>query len=204
MLKLKVGQLTVLLLRWFCVASWNPRYQFVNYNNLSCGVCKVDTSRQCLMCYKLCCYRQVNGYCGRTSKPPDSCYSFWIGATLDLLGAFSLSDVPSTRSFLLNSCQYMISFAMRVDGDSDNGGDGSVCSPNPPVQYCTRCGFCKVPNYPPDVLHTFYSLAWLSMSKSLDVDPDGDSVDEISSLNEIDPLTGLCGKKKLLFSGQLE
>lgn len=34
-----------------------------------------------------CLMRQNNGYNGRTNKDNDSCYSFWIGATLNLLGA---------------------------------------------------------------------------------------------------------------------
>jgi len=38
---------------------------------------KKDTLNWCLS-------RQVNGFQGRANKPPDTCYSFWIGAALDV------------------------------------------------------------------------------------------------------------------------
>jgi geranylgeranyl transferase type-1 subunit beta len=90
------------------------------YNNLI---------RWCLM-------RQNNGYNGRTNKVNDSCYSFWIGATLNLLEKFELSDFSSTRQFLLEQCQHNL-----------------------------LGGFAKFPGAPPDILHTFYSLCWLAMSQ---------------------------------------
>lgn len=40
---------------------------------------RTNLIRWCLM-------RQNQGYNGRTNKDNDSCYSFWIGATLNLLG----------------------------------------------------------------------------------------------------------------------
>ena len=75
------------------------------------------------------------GYNGRTNKETDSCYSFWVGATLQLLGAFDDCDHGPTRSFLLKHCQ------ARRHG-----------------------GFKKTPDHHQDVLHSFYSLCWLSMS----------------------------------------
>lgn len=75
------------------------------------------------------------GYNGRTNKETDSCYSFWVGATLQLLGAFDDCDHGPTRSFLLQHCQ------ARRHG-----------------------GFKKTPEHHQDVLHSFYSLCWLSMS----------------------------------------
>jgi prenyltransferase beta subunit len=138
--------------------------------------------------------RQSSGYSGRTNKECDSCYSFWVGATLKLLGSFGdtgkgtgrslpsavrhsnwdgchlllhqlshdshslslystaskpyfalfstpcplslLSDLVSTRTFLLSQCQQSATF----------GG-----------------GFSKTPDCPPDILHTYYSLCWLSL-----------------------------------------
>lgn len=79
---------------------------------------------------------QCPGYNGRTNKDNDSCYSFWIGATLHLLGVFGLTHVASTREFLLQQCQH------RLLG-----------------------GFAKFPGAPPDILHTYYSLCWLSMAE---------------------------------------
>lgn len=81
--------------------------------------------------------RQCNGFQGRTNKDPDSCYSFWIGATLSILGAFADTDFASTKAFLLTECQ----------GSPLMGG------------------FSKLPNTYPDLLHSFYSLIWLSMEQ---------------------------------------
>lgn len=41
---------------------------------------------------------------GRTNKRPDSCYSFWIGASLAILDAASLVDADQNRLFVC-SCQ---------------------------------------------------------------------------------------------------
>jgi len=51
-----------------------------------------------------CINRQTSGFQGRINKIPDSCYSFWIGGTLKILGAFELVDFRRTRSFTFN-CQ---------------------------------------------------------------------------------------------------
>ena len=97
--------------------------------------------------------RQVCGYQGRTNKDADSCYSFWIGASLSLLDQFNVTDVSSTKEFVLDQCQFL-----KAHG-----------------------GFCKNPESYPDLLHTFYSIAWLSM------------VD--SNFNKIDPRLGICLKR---------
>jgi geranylgeranyl transferase type-1 subunit beta len=83
-----------------------------------------------------CMMRQNQGYSGRTNKVNDSCYSFWIGATLHLLGEFQNTHVPSTREFVLGQCQHKL-----------------------------LGGFAKMPGAPPDILHTFYSLCWLAMAQ---------------------------------------
>ncbi|PRP83335.1 hypothetical protein PROFUN_09316 [Planoprotostelium fungivorum] len=54
--------------------------------------------------------RQVSGFQGRVNKPPDSCYSFWIGATLDILGKYDLVEFDLLKSFIL-SCSSMGGFA---------------------------------------------------------------------------------------------
>ena len=87
------------------------------------------------------CYGRVHeegGYNGRTNKDTDSCYSFWVGATLSMLGAFEDYDHEPTAAFLLKFCQ--------------------ATKPG-------RGGFRKTPTQFEDVMHTFYSLCWLSMSK---------------------------------------
>lgn len=78
--------------------------------------------------------RQVSGFQGRPNKDPDTCYSFWVGASLDLLGVHSdVVNQTLNRGFTL-SCQ------SRQMG-----------------------GFSKSPEVRPDVLHTYYSLCGLSL-----------------------------------------
>jgi len=80
-----------------------------------------------------CLERQITGFQGRINKDPDTCYSFWIGASLHLLGFHSLTDYSSIRGFALN-CQ-----AQKIGG------------------------FSKWPNYHPDVLHTYFAMCGLSL-----------------------------------------
>merc|ERR1719263_1843907 len=44
--------------------------------------------------------RQGVGFQGRIQKPEDSCYSFWVGGSLQLLGAADLINSQSCASFL--------------------------------------------------------------------------------------------------------
>ncbi|KIH50179.1 prenyltransferase and squalene oxidase repeat-containing domain protein [Ancylostoma duodenale] len=46
-------------------------------------------------------WKQDQGFHGRAHKDDDSCYSFWIGATLEILNANHLLDKEKLRSFLL-------------------------------------------------------------------------------------------------------
>ena len=47
--------------------------------------------------------RQDGGFHGRPGKPSDTCYSFWIGATLEMLGVSSLSNSEENRAFVLTT-----------------------------------------------------------------------------------------------------
>ncbi len=78
-------------------------------------------------------FRQQNGFQGRCNKTPDTCYAFWNGATLDLLGHHSLVNIPDCQQFILQ-CQFPFG------------------------------GLCKYPDSVPDVMHSYYSLAWLSIA----------------------------------------
>lgn len=80
-------------------------------------------------------FRQQRGFQGRCNKDPDTCYAFWNGATLDLLGHHALVDVPSCEAFVL-SCQFPFG------------------------------GIAKFPDSMPDVMHSYYSLAWLSIASN--------------------------------------
>lgn len=79
--------------------------------------------------------RQVGGFQGRPSKDPDSCYSFWVGGSLTLLGLGGLINGPALCAFLLEECQ------------SEEYG-----------------GFAKEPGLPPDLLHCYFGLCGLLFS----------------------------------------
>lgn len=81
----------------------------------------------------------MEGYQGRTNKDADSCYAFWVGASLYMLGAFDTTDLESTRKFILHTCQ--------VQNKSG--------------------GFRKMEGAYPDILHSYYSLCWLAMAGDL-------------------------------------
>ena len=74
-----------------------------------------------------------------------------------MLRSFDVTDKPSTRHFLLERCQNSL-----------------------------LGGFAKVPDSYPDILHTFYSLAWLSMAGE-------------SGTEAIDPTLGLRMNKSRAF-----
>lgn len=87
-------------------------------------------------------FRAQNGYEGRSNKTPDSCYAFWVGASLKILGHFDEVEHTGVDSFIVNSCQ------------SKAGG------------------FSKFPDTYPDILHSFYSISWLSLRSQLEeIDP---------------------------------
>ncbi|KAI9894405.1 MAG: hypothetical protein M1814_003162 [Vezdaea aestivalis] len=76
------------------------------------------------------------GFAGRPSKVPDTCYSFWVGASLEMLGSYELIDTCRNREFLLEHTQ------------------GELTG-----------GFAKCPGAPPDILHSFLGLAALALDK---------------------------------------
>lgn len=87
---------------------------------------KADAIRWCVA-------RQGEGFQGRPNKIPDSCYSFWIGSSLDMLGHRDFIAEKPLMEFIL-TCM--------------NGRYG---------------GFAKWPGAPPDLLHAYYSLCGLSL-----------------------------------------
>jgi geranylgeranyl transferase type-1 subunit beta len=97
-------------------------------------------------------FRQQGGFQGRCNKSPDSCYAFWVGATLDLLGKHSLVDIPSCKQFIY-SCQFAFG------------------------------GLCKYPATVPDVMHSYLSLAWLSIAAHSD---EGDIKHQLPELAKLD------------------
>lgn len=81
-----------------------------------------------------CVKRQHFGFQGRIEKPMDSCYSFWVGASLKLLGVEEFLNGESCASFL-KDCEF-----------SEKGG------------------FQKFPEVKaPDLLHSYFSVCGLSL-----------------------------------------
>ncbi|QRW06398.1 terpenoid cyclase [Ceratobasidium sp. AG-Ba] len=75
---------------------------------------------------------QTTGFCGRTGKTPDSCYSFWCGAALRILGAEECVDADANATFI-EQCQFKFG------------------------------GLAKVPGNRPDPLHSYLSMAGISL-----------------------------------------
>jgi len=82
-----------------------------------------------------CLQRQNEGFNGRPNKPDDSCYSWWIGATLKLLNKDFLINIDRNQIFL------------HATESTINGG------------------FSKWSNLTADPLHSYLSLASLSLMK---------------------------------------
>ena len=80
-----------------------------------------------------CLMRQNSGFHGRPGKPFDTCYSFWVGATLQLLDVNKFSDPDENRTFLLGTQNYITG------------------------------GFAKFADCQPDPLHTYFGLCGLSL-----------------------------------------
>lgn len=82
-----------------------------------------------------CLFRQQSGFQGRPNKPVDTCYSFWVGATLELLGCYHMTDFAENLDFLMET------------------QDGIVG------------GFGKWPDSNPDALHAYFGVCGLSLMK---------------------------------------
>jgi geranylgeranyl transferase type-1 subunit beta len=112
-----------------------------------------------------CCGRQVAGMQGRPNKAEDTCYSYWIGATMRLLGHDDLLDHQQLRGFVMQ-CQTKMG------------------------------GFSKVIGAYPDILHAFYSTAYLSLSQRHFTDDDEQHGIQLKDLN---CTLGICQERAALF-----
>ncbi|KAG9236909.1 terpenoid cyclases/protein prenyltransferase alpha-alpha toroid [Amylocarpus encephaloides] len=83
------------------------------------------------------------GFNGRCNKNVDTCYAFWVGGSLDILGSSyaNLINKPSIRSFLFALTQHRIG------------------------------GFGKHPGSPPDIYHSYLGLAALAIMKEPGLKP---------------------------------
>lgn len=118
-----------------------------------------------------CVHRQEGGMQGRPNKAEDTCYSYWIGGTLRLLGQDHLLDAQALREYVL-SCQ------------SKQLG-----------------GFGKVVGAFPDLLHSFYSLAYLSLSNSIPSSEDEKATGDPFPVHALNCTLGIRQERAVLFHG---
>ncbi|KAG0233544.1 Geranylgeranyl transferase type-1 subunit beta [Actinomortierella wolfii] len=85
--------------------------------------------------------RQTTGFQGRVNKPTDTCYSFWIGASLKTLGAFGHVNFDLNRGFLFQT------------------------------QHPDFGGFGKWVDHYPDVMHAYMGVAAMSLMGEPGVQP---------------------------------
>ncbi|GFT00983.1 geranylgeranyl transferase type-1 subunit beta [Trichonephila clavipes] len=76
-------------------------------------------------------FRQTSGFNGRPNKPEDSCYTFWIGASLKILGGFNFVNYPKVSKFVFHN------------------------------QDCICGGIAKLAKLTPDILHTCLGISGL-------------------------------------------
>ena len=92
------------------------------------------TDREIELLKQWCHTRQQTGFQGRPNKPVDTCYSFWIGATLTMLDSYQYIDSSANRSWLLSVQDYLTG------------------------------GFGKWTTTSPDPLHSYMGLSALTLS----------------------------------------
>ncbi|XP_070543035.1 geranylgeranyl transferase type-1 subunit beta-like [Ptychodera flava] len=101
----------------------------------------VFTSKQLERIKRWCMLRQQSGFQGRPNKPVDTCYSFWVGATIKLLNAYEMVDFPNNRGYILST------------------------------QDETTGGFSKWPDCHPDALHSYFGICGLSLMEEPGLQP---------------------------------
>jgi geranylgeranyl transferase type-1 subunit beta len=112
-----------------------------------------------------CVHRQVSGMQGRPNKAQDTCYSYWIGGTLRLLGEDGLLGHEQLQAFVMK-CQTKMG------------------------------GFSKLLESYPDLLHSYYSLSYLSLSQKYFRGVEGY---EPMDLKELNCTLGIAMDKAALF-----
>ncbi|KAL0979798.1 hypothetical protein UPYG_G00189850 [Umbra pygmaea] len=97
------------------------------------GKLETFTERQLNRIRRWCILRQRNGFHGRPNKPVDTCYSFWVGATLELLDVFQYTNFEKNRNYILSTQDRLVG------------------------------GFAKWPDSHPDPLHAYFGICGLAL-----------------------------------------
>ncbi|KAH7062074.1 geranylgeranyl transferas-like protein type i beta subunit [Macrophomina phaseolina] len=84
---------------------------------------------------------QWAGFNGRCNKLADTCYAWWVGGSLSMLGRIHLISRSTARRYLLEKTQHLVG------------------------------GFGKMPGDPPDIYHSYLGLAALSLLEEPGVKP---------------------------------
>ncbi|KAJ3225577.1 Geranylgeranyl transferase type-1 subunit beta [Chytriomyces hyalinus] len=63
--------------------------------------------------------QEDGGFAGRPGKVSDTCYSFWIGGTLEILGAYQFVDADANRAFLETTVSKNGGFSKVPDCNAD-------------------------------------------------------------------------------------
>ncbi|XP_045216275.2 geranylgeranyl transferase type-1 subunit beta-like [Mercenaria mercenaria] len=99
------------------------------------------TDREVKCLKRWCIFRQQSGFQGRPNKPIDTCYSFWVGATLQLLDSYNFVNCQCNRAFLMDTQQHITG------------------------------GFSKWPSHNPDALHAYFGICGLSLMGEAGLQP---------------------------------
>ncbi|GFT11235.1 geranylgeranyl transferase type-1 subunit beta [Nephila pilipes] len=76
-------------------------------------------------------FRQNHGFHGRPNKPDDTCYTFWIGASLKILGCYEFVNYSEVSRFVFSA-------------------QDEICG-----------GISKLVDFTPDILHTYLGISGL-------------------------------------------
>ena len=94
---------------------------------------------------KWCLDRQGAGFHGRPHKPNDTCYSWWIGASLTILGGELVFFLFELNSLAYHWTKPEGNLAFNLSCSSKFGG------------------FSKEPESFPDIMHSYFGLAGVSL-----------------------------------------
>ena len=139
------------------------------------GLDKISKTNIDLLCFWLC-ERQCDsgGLNGRPEKQPDVCYSWWILSCLKILGRLKWIDNYNLSNFILK-CQYKNDI---INGNNSNNGDDGDGDGG---------GIADHPGDMPDIFHTFFGIAGLSLMGYFKNNSNNSNSFAYSNYDEIDP-----------------
>lgn len=114
---------------------------------------QVLNERQIQKLVRWCLFKQYSGFSGRPNKDPDTCYSFWMGATLKLLNAYSFVHQEENIQFVLSTVDEVKGGLAKFPDSFPGISRVALTSRLILIENCS----C------PDVLHTFLGISGLSL-----------------------------------------